>query len=156
MSSENAADYNSIVTKLRAKSPLSFDLTFSVNQETANGLMEEVQRVVGETVREELSAHFSKLNTAKVEQNEMPAQTQTNQGLELPPGEPLRAKDLRTALLLGKIPENAGLLIDRETTAQLLSVSYRTLCRLVDEKGVPAPVRISGRVLRGRLSELLE
>ena len=38
-------------------------------------------------------------------------------GIELPTTEQLKAKDLRLALLLGKVPEDSGLLIDTNTTA---------------------------------------
>ena len=86
----------------------------------------------------------------------MPNPKAAFRGLELPPGEPLKARDLRIALLLGKIPENAGLLIDADTTAQLISISQRTLYRLVDDKAIPQPVRLSGRLIRWRLGELLE
>jgi predicted DNA-binding transcriptional regulator AlpA len=76
-------------------------------------------------------------------------------GTELKATDKLKAADLRIALLLGKIPEDAGLLIDAKTFARLLSISSRTLSRLIDLKAVPQPVHL-GRIIRWRLSEVLE
>lgn len=79
----------------------------------------------------------------------------SSQGTELKSTDKLKAADLRIALLLGKIPEDAGLLIDAKTFARLLSISSRTLSRLIDLKAVPQPVHL-GRLTRWRLSEVLE
>jgi len=76
-------------------------------------------------------------------------------GTELKATDKLKAADLRTALLLGKIPEDAGLLIDTKTFARLLSISSRTLSRLIDLKAVPQPVNL-GRLIRWRLADVLE
>lgn len=76
-------------------------------------------------------------------------------GVELPDQERLMAGDLRTALLLGKLPEDAGLLIDRKTAARLLNVSSRTLYRLHSVGATPDPLRIGGKIIRFRLAELL-
>jgi predicted DNA-binding transcriptional regulator AlpA len=76
-------------------------------------------------------------------------------GTELSAKDKLKAADLRIAVLLGKIPEDAGLLIDAKTFARLLSISSRTLSRLIDLKAVPQPVHL-GRLTRWRLSEVLE
>ena len=67
-------------------------------------------------------------------------------GVELSPAEPVKARDLRIALLLGKLPDDAGLLIDFITMAKLLNVSRRTLERLVDERAVPPPIQLTGRL----------
>ncbi len=56
---------------------------------------------------------------------------------------------------MGKIPEDSGLLIDAKTFAHLLSISTRTLSRLIDLKAVPMPVHL-GRLVRWRLAEVLE
>lgn len=76
-------------------------------------------------------------------------------GTELKAQDKLKAADLRMALLVGKIPEDAGLLIDAKTFARLLSISPRTLNRLIDLKAVPQPVNL-GRLIRWRLAEVLE
>ena len=78
-----------------------------------------------------------------------------SKGTALKLSDQLKARDLRTALLLGKIPEGAGLLIDKKTLAYLLQVSQRHVARLVDVKGIPEPVRL-GQVIRWRLTEILE
>lgn len=76
-------------------------------------------------------------------------------GTELKPNDKFKAGDLRMALLMGKIPDDSGLLIDAKTFANLLSISSRTLSRLIDLKAVPIPVRL-GRLVRWRLVEVLE
>ena len=76
-------------------------------------------------------------------------------GTELKPQDKLKAVDLRTALLTGKLPEDSGLLIDTKTFAQLLSISSRHLTRLQDLKAVPEPVHL-GRLIRWSLTEVLE
>lgn len=76
-------------------------------------------------------------------------------GTELKAADKLKATDLRTALLTGKIPEDTGLLIDAATFAKLLSISSRHLRRLLDLKAVPQPVHL-GRLVRWRLTEVLE
>jgi predicted DNA-binding transcriptional regulator AlpA len=59
------------------------------------------------------------------------------------------------ALLMGKIPEDAGLLIDTKLFAHFLNVSARTLARLESEQAIPEPVRL-GTLKRWRLNEVLE
>ncbi len=76
-------------------------------------------------------------------------------GTELKAADKLKAADLRTALLVGKIPEDTGLLIDATTFAKLLSISSRHLRRLLDLKAVPQPTHL-GRLVRWRLTEVLE
>jgi predicted DNA-binding transcriptional regulator AlpA len=79
----------------------------------------------------------------------------TAKGVDLKPTDQIKAADLRVALVLGKIPEDTGLLIDTRTFARLLHVSPRHVCRLLDEKALPDPVRL-GRLIRWRLAEILE
>lgn len=76
-------------------------------------------------------------------------------GTELKTKDKLKAADLRMSLLMGKIPDDSGLLIDAKTFASLLSISSRTLSRLIDLKAVPMPVHL-GRLVRWRLTEVLE
>lgn len=75
--------------------------------------------------------------------------------IKLPDGERLKATELRTALLLGKVPDTAGLMVDTKTTAKLLNVSQRSLSRLDDLKAIPEPTRIGGTFIRWRLAEIL-
>jgi hypothetical protein len=44
-------------------------------------------------------------------------------GTELTTQEKLKAADLRIALLMGKIPEDFGLLVDTKTLGHILSIS---------------------------------
>jgi hypothetical protein len=62
------------------------------------------------------------------------------------PAEPVNVRDVRMALLLGKLPDDAGLLINLITMAELLNISRRTLERLVDERAVPPPIQLTGRL----------
>ena len=77
------------------------------------------------------------------------------EGVDLKPADRIKAADLRVALLLGKIPEDTGMLIDTRTFSRLLSISSRHLSRLLDEEAIPDPIRL-GRLLRWRLAEVLE
>jgi hypothetical protein len=63
-------------------------------------------------------------------------------GVEITADNKLKAADLRTALLLGKLPDDAGLLIDTKTTAKLLNISPRTLYRLDQEQAMPDAWRL--------------
>ena len=76
-------------------------------------------------------------------------------GTELKTTDKFKAADLRIALLMGKIPDDSGLLIDAKTFAKLLSISSRTLSRLIDLEAIPMPVHL-GRLVRWRLVEVLE
>ena len=76
-------------------------------------------------------------------------------GTELKPQDKIKAADLRIAMLMGKLPEDSGILIDTKTLAQLLSISTRHLTRLKDLKAVPEPVHL-GFLIRWRLAEILE
>lgn len=76
-------------------------------------------------------------------------------GTELKLQDKIKAADLRIALLMGKIPDESGLLIDTKTLARLLSISPRHLIRLQDLKAVPEPVHL-GRLIRWPLAEVLE
>lgn len=78
-----------------------------------------------------------------------------SKGLGAKQSDPLKAADLRTALLLGKLPDDTSLLIDVKTLAALLKVSSRSVFRFVDEGAVPDPVRL-GTLVRWRLAEILE
>lgn len=76
-------------------------------------------------------------------------------GTELTRSEILKAKDLRMAILLGKIPGDTGILIDKKKVAFLLQISERHVNRLVELRAIPAPVRL-GAAIRWRLVDILE
>lgn len=134
----------------------TLDVGFTVSQETTGQLFEELRRLIKEAVREELSGHTSKPHESN-DKDAAPDQPRTlPPGVDLPTSEQLKAKDLRMALLLGKLPEDVGLLINFDTAAKLLSINRRTLDRLVSAQEIPPPIRISGRMRRWRVTELLE
>jgi predicted DNA-binding transcriptional regulator AlpA len=66
-----------------------------------------------------------------------------------------KAADLRVAFLVGKIPQNTGLLIDAKVLSKLLDTSHSTLYRLLAEEALPAPVKF-GRLTKWRLAEIIE
>ncbi len=76
-------------------------------------------------------------------------------GTRLTPADKLKAADVRMAVLTGKIPEDAGLMIDTKLLAKLLNISQRHVNRLQDLKKLPAPVYL-GHLKRWRLAEILE
>lgn len=76
-------------------------------------------------------------------------------GLDLSAEDRAKAADLRVALLMGKIPEDTGLLIDTKTLARLLDVSSRTIARLEAEEAMPASIQL-GNLKKWRLGEILE
>ena len=123
----------------------------SVDDKAIGGIIEQVRKIVEATVADQISKLKSELETSKAS----PPAVIAPKGVDLPESERLKASDLRTALLLGKIPPDTCLLIDVKTTAKLLNVSERTVYRLVDQQAAPAPVRL-GTLLRWRLTELIE
>ena len=75
--------------------------------------------------------------------------------IEVSDEERIKAGDLRIALLLGKVPATAGLLIDKKVMSELLNVSSRTLSRLDELQAIPEPIRLRGSMIRWRLAELI-
>lgn len=103
-------------------------------------------------VRTGIPGSFSPTTLSKV--NEASSASESH-GTELKPQNKIKAADLRVALLLGKVPENAGILVDITQFAKLLSISSKHLRRLLDLKAIPQPVHL-GRLMRWRLTEVLE
>lgn len=132
-----------------------FGLQLLVEPSALANLLDQLRQIAKEAVAEAALPRGNAQPSPHVE----PAKSESHRpvgGVELPDGSKLKATDLRTALLLGKLPESAGLLCDTETTAGLLNVSSRTLHRLLALKAVPEPVRIAGKIRRWRVGELLE
>lgn len=142
--------------KPRRSSSLNLDLGLTVSRETTTLFFEELRRVVKEAVREELVAQLPKVQEVKGRSAHHDETKPIGPGIALPATEQLKAKDLRLELLLGKLPENSGLLIDMNTTAKLLGISRRALERMVAAQDILMPIRIAGRIPRWRLAELLE
>ena len=119
-------------------------LNFGFDPATTAGLLDLFRRTLEVTFKKTLA--------------EMPMSVplaSQSPGTELKPQDKLKAADLRIALLMGKLPEDSGILIDTKTLAQLLSISSRHLTRLRDLKAVPEPVHL-GFLIRWRLAEILE
>jgi|SRR6185369_15674860 len=75
--------------------------------------------------------------------------------VDLDKADRLKAADVRVALLMGKIPEEAGLLVDVRTLAKLMNISDRTLWRLQDEGAMPKALHL-GSLRKWRLAEIVE
>lgn len=108
------------------------------------------------SMKEAITEGFKQLTT-KLDANASSRREVSSGWIEISDSERIKAGDLRTALLLGKVPETAGLLIDKKIMAQLLNVSSRTLSRLDDLQAIPAPIRLgsAGSMVRWRLAEIL-
>lgn len=130
-------------------------LEFAIDDREISGVMERFRQIVENTVAEQLKKVRSEAAQAKEALPPPSLPAPAPGGTDLPPAERLKARDLRTALLLGKIPEDAGILVDVKTAAKLLCVSAQTLYRLRDLKAMPQPVRL-GNSLRWLLAELIE
>ncbi len=117
-----------------------------------NGLLDEFKKIVASAV----SSAFAKRDSLSKEASNAPVRgSQAESDTRVGSVEKQSAATLRTALLLGKIPDDAGMLIDAKTTASLLNISCRTLYRLCHEEAVPAPVRLGG-IVRWRVLEITE
>lgn len=143
-------------SKARKASLHALDIGLTVSQTTVRELFDELRRMIKEAVREEFSQHISKVNESKGKDPSPDHPRTIPGGIDLPATEQMKAKDLRMALLLGKLPEDSGLLVDIETTAKLLNIARRTLERMVSAQEIPPPIHITGRMKRWRLTELLE
>lgn len=134
---------------------LAFEI--KVNNDSVSQFLNTIQSLVAETVATKLSELLPKMT----EQPKDPTTPVLHKpsavgGVELPASEILKAKDLRMALLLGKLPEKSGLLVDAKVVSSLLNLSVSTLYRLMSLKAVPEPVKIGETLTRWRLAELLE
>lgn len=146
-----------VITKIhdRQLDVMRIQLELNAEDTAIGAIVEQFRQVVEKT----LTGRLDKLRTELQEpvRPSSPAQPPVivPEGVELPAAERLKAADLRTALLLGKIPKDAGLLIDVKTTAKLLNVSERMVYRLADQQAAPRPVKL-GSLVRWRLAEIIE
>jgi len=135
-------------------------LDLSIDSKTLNQLLDRFTHALRTTIAEELAkieARRKPEPTPLSEQTAVPTPpAQSSRGVEITEALKLKAADLRKAVLLGKVPEATGVLIDTKVTAKLLNVSARTLYRLDQVQAVPEPVRIAGKLTRWRLAEILE
>lgn len=131
-------------------------LHFSVSRRSLGTLISQFGQRLEETVPHAVSKELAAWKSAA----DRPVASVSNpktatSGVALTDQERFKAAELRTALLLGKIPDEAGLLIDTKAAARLLNMSARTLYRLHQLEAIPAPVRIGGKIVRFRVAELL-
>jgi len=133
--------------------PIPLNLT--IDQTTVTKFLDLFRETLEATLAQALVKPQATLDAkpTPVSAETMPSPKST--GIDLKAADRIKAADLRVALLLGKIPEDAGLLIDTKTFARLLDISSRTLARLQAEEAIPAPVQL-GNLKKWRLGEILE
>jgi predicted DNA-binding transcriptional regulator AlpA len=105
-----------------------------------------------------LRSQMDKAGVPGVPADAVPEASAPSSGVEVSESTKVAASQLRSNLSAKK-PEPPVLrdgLIDNVTVARLLSISRRTLSRLVEEGAVPEPVRITGKIIRWRAEELRE
>ena len=142
--------------KQPTSSPLSFTVT--ADPQAISTLLDRIQSIVEETLLRCVAklippAEHPPAQKAIADHPPEPDLKKTV-GVQLSKEDKVRAADLRTALLLGKVPEGAGLLVSTKEMVKLLNVSPRTLWRITNIKAIPQPVRI-GTLMRWRLDEIL-
>ncbi|HBE69990.1 MAG TPA: hypothetical protein DDW52_17730 [Planctomycetaceae bacterium] len=79
----------------------------------------------------------------------------TTAGTVLTGSDKAKATELRDAYLLGKLPEDGGLLVGTKQVSALLNISSRTISRLIQEKAMPNPIKLGNRT-QWRLREIIE
>lgn len=83
------------------------------------------------------------------------APPESPQGAAVTQMDRVSASELRSAYLLGKLPDDGSLLIDTKRVSALLNVSPRTVFRLNQEKAMPEPIKIGNKV-QWRIREIIE
>lgn len=133
-------------------------VTITISEGDVRDLLANLQRPIVEAV----AATLTKMKEAVAVSPPAPSPPVEKAVAEKPVGwlklsekERLKAGDLRAELLLGKVPDTSGLLIDTKVTAKLLNVSPRTLYRMDQLQAVPPPVRLGKNIIRWRLAEIL-
>jgi predicted DNA-binding transcriptional regulator AlpA len=114
-----------------------------------NDAVQQIQQAVCKVVATEL-AHFHERPAAEAKHSVIP-----DAGVEVTPQEKAKAVDYRAAVFMGKVPEEAGLLLNLSEAAKLMSVSGRTWARLNAIEAIPAPVHIGRSIVRWRLAEII-
>ena len=128
--------------------------TITLDDDDLHGLLVQLQRPIIEAIATKLATVKLPEPTVSAVQPAPAVVEKAVGGVNLAEAERLKAADLRIGLLLGKVPDTAGLLIDVKSMAKLLSVSSRTIMRLDQLQAIPAHVRI-GSLVRWRLAEIL-
>lgn len=116
---------------------MRFHADLNLDDKAVDAIIERVQQAAEETIATEITKLHERLREQKPARPSLPLPVP--QGVDLPQAERVKAADLRTAILLGKIPEDTGMLTDVKTTAKLLNVSERMVYRLtwdIDRRNV--------------------
>jgi predicted DNA-binding transcriptional regulator AlpA len=145
-SSNPSPDPNRRVAELLISESLLASLRDDIRRTVESTIVTEVTKL-----RDSLLARETQLSSDDAK----PSLAAATTGVEITPADKIKAADLRTALLLGKLTEEASILIDVKTTARLLNVSPRMVYRLNDVQAIPEPVRL-GTLVRWRLAEIIE
>jgi len=130
-------------------------LNHSVDSATMTGFLEFFREALEPTIEKMLRQVLSAVSPPPQAAGPPLPQTPAMKAVELKPTDQQKAADLRVALLMGKIPEDSGMLIDPQTFARLLGISRAMFYRLQAEQALPAPIQL-GRLKKWRLSEILE
>ena len=127
----------------------------------ANAVIEAIRKPIMDAlpslVEEAVVRAVEKVRPPTTASDETPAGCSESaaSGVTLTQADKTNASELRTAYLLGKLPENGSLLINTKEVARLLNISPRSVYRLTDEKAVPEPIRIGNKV-QWRVREIIE
>lgn len=132
-------------------------VTVTISEGDVRDLLANLQRPILEAVAATLTKmkESAAVSPAAPPPDEKPVAEKPAGWLKLSAEERLKAADLRTELLLGKVPDTAGLLVDTKVMAKLLNISTKTVYRMDQVQAIPPPVRIGENTVRWRLAEIL-
>lgn len=150
-----ASDLTAVNIRDLQHNVMRIQLELNAGDDVLGAIVEQFRQVVEKTLADQLGKIRDGPQESKRPSSPSQPPVIVPEGVDLPSAERLKAADLRTALLLGKIPKDAGLLIDVKTTAKLLNVSERMVYRLADQQAAPRPVKL-GSLVRWRLAEIIE
>lgn len=125
------------------------DTPISRSDDRLQSLCDDAVQRISDGLVKAIDQHLATLGRSEQPVENMAA------GVELPFSEQSKAAELRTAVLMGKVPQGTGLLLDAKATSQLLNVSKRTFARLHAAEAIPEPIRLAGKICRWRLAEVL-
>ena len=151
----NMKDATAVPGRPAGKTAQPVPLNLSIDPASTARFLDLVLEALDPMIAKALSQVHAATATQQQAAELPPPPTATAKGVDLKPTDQLKAADLRVALLMGKIPEDTGLLIDKRVFARLLDIGVSTLERFQAGEAIPAPVRI-GSVKRWRLAEILE
>jgi len=137
------------------KSAQAIPLSLCIDPASMTKLLDLLREALEPMIAKALSQVQPAISPPQPATEAPPPNASATKGVDLKPPDQIRAADLRVALLMGKIPEDSGLLVDAKILARLLNISKSTFYRLQDEEAIPAPVTI-GQLKNWRLAEILE